>query len=207
VEQVPTLEVFADVWCPFAHVGLRAAAAFRSVRGREDVPFLIRSWPLELVNGVPLVPATTAEHVRELREQVAPDLFRGFDVAHFPTSSLRALALAELGYRRDAHTGEAVSFALREALFEEGRDVASDEVLGDLATRYGLDPLEATEESVRASWSLGQARGVRGSPHFFCSGRDAFCPTLEVRRDGDGHLEVAWRAHELETFLSTCFVT
>lgn len=45
------IEVYADVWCPFAHVGLKAAAAVRDQFGRQNVSLVMRAWPLELVNG------------------------------------------------------------------------------------------------------------------------------------------------------------
>lgn len=52
------------------------------------------SWPLELVNGTPLDPGEVAGHVRDLRAQVAPDLFARFDPATLPRTTLPALALA-----------------------------------------------------------------------------------------------------------------
>ena len=52
----PVIEVFADIWCPFAHVGLLAIAEERIRTGRFDVAIRVRAWPLELVNGVPLDP-------------------------------------------------------------------------------------------------------------------------------------------------------
>ena len=50
------LEVFADVCCPFTHVGLRRIVRRRAELGRDDVVLVVRAWPLELVNGVPLDP-------------------------------------------------------------------------------------------------------------------------------------------------------
>jgi hypothetical protein len=69
--------------------------------GRDDVVLRVRAWPLELVNGEPLDPTITAEHVDDLRTQVASDLFAHFDPDHFPRTSLRALAVAAVAYRRD----------------------------------------------------------------------------------------------------------
>jgi hypothetical protein len=54
------LEVYADIGCPFAHVGLRAAIHERSRLGRDDVKLVIPAWPLELVNGAPLHTASMA---------------------------------------------------------------------------------------------------------------------------------------------------
>ena len=120
----PTIEVFADIWCPFTHVGLRTIEEQRARTGRTDVAIWVRAWPLELVNGAPLDPTVTWEHADDLRAQVAPNLFRHLDVDRFPSSTLDALALANRAYRTDLQVGERMSFALRDALFEEGRDIS-----------------------------------------------------------------------------------
>jgi len=61
--------------------------------------------------------------------QVAPDLFRRFDAEYFPNSTLPALAVADAAFEQSLETGEAVSFALRDALFEEGLDISRPDVL------------------------------------------------------------------------------
>jgi predicted DsbA family dithiol-disulfide isomerase len=198
------LEVYADIWCPFAHVGLRAAVASRARLASSDVALVIRAWPLELVNAAPMDPVATADHIRDLRAQVAPGLFAGFDPGRFPVTTLPALALGELAYRRGPRVGEAMSLALRDALFEEGRDISRPDVLAEMAARFGLDP-PSGDEAVLESWRAGQARGVLGSPHFFCRDRDAFCPSLDIERDARGHLLVRRNAEKLESFLAACF--
>ncbi|HUJ66380.1 MAG TPA: hypothetical protein VLX59_12630, partial [Acidimicrobiales bacterium] len=82
----PTVEVFADIWCPFTHVGLRTIEEQRTRCGRSDVGIWVRAWPLELVNGEPLDPVATWEHASELRQQVAPGLFEHLNVNRFPRS-------------------------------------------------------------------------------------------------------------------------
>jgi hypothetical protein len=67
---VCAIEIYADVWCPFAHVGLHYVVARRADQGRDDVLLDIRAWPLELVNGTPLNPAVVASHVQELRSRM-----------------------------------------------------------------------------------------------------------------------------------------
>ena len=57
---VNVIEVYADVWCPFAYVGLLCVVERRAQLEREDVFLNIRAWPLELVNGAPLDPEATA---------------------------------------------------------------------------------------------------------------------------------------------------
>ncbi len=157
----PVIEVFADIWCPFAHVGLRAIEEQRARAGRSDVAIWVRAWPLELVNGAPLDPTVTWEHAEDLREQVAPNLFSHLDVDRFPTSTLEALALANRAYRTDVQLGEQVSFALRDALFEEGRDISDPVTLEYLADDLGMAlPDETDRAAVIADWHEGRRRGV-----------------------------------------------
>lgn len=206
VEGVSSIEVFADVWCPFAHVGLRATVRRRQALGRVESPLRIRAWPLELVNEAALDPATTALHVAELRAQVAPELFRGFDPGCFPSTSLPALALSAAAYREGDGVGEAVALALRDALFEEGRDIADPGVLSEIGSLHGVVvPDRADLGAVLADWRRGQERGVKGSPHFFCGNRDVFCPSLDISRHTDGQLVVRRNTKALDDFLDDCW--
>jgi predicted DsbA family dithiol-disulfide isomerase len=199
------IEVFADIWCPFAHVGLHRTVERRARVTGDDFELEIRAWPLELVNGASLDPATTAHHVSELRSLVAPDLFLHFDPGHFPTTSLPALASAHAAYDHDRKTGESVSLALRDALFEQGLDISRPEVIAGVAADWGVPPYGAADEqSVLDDWHEGVARGVRGSPHFFCGDTEAFCPSLDIAKDGDGRLEIHVDLDALDTFLAGC---
>ncbi len=201
----PVMEVFADIWCPFAHVGLQTIHAQRARTGRADVAIWVRAWPLELVNGTPLDPALTVEHANELREQVAPNLFRHLDVNRFPSSTLDALTLAHRAYRSDFEAGERVSFALRDALFEEGRDISERSTLEDLARELGVAiPDESDRAAVVADWHEGQRRGVLGSPHFFCGDDDVFCPSLDITKDPVKGLSIVRDASRLTDFLARC---
>jgi predicted DsbA family dithiol-disulfide isomerase len=201
----PIIEVFADIWCPFAHVGLRAIEEQRARAERSDVAIRVRAWPLELVNGSPLDPGVTKEHADELRDQVAPDLFAHFDLERFPTSTLDALAMANRAYQTDLGIGERVSFALRDALFEEGRDISDPVVLEYLAHDLGVVmPDESDRAAVVADWEEGQRRGVRGSPHFFCGDTDVFCPSLDITKDPDEGLSIVRDASRLTEFVERC---
>jgi predicted DsbA family dithiol-disulfide isomerase len=202
------IEVFADVWCPFAHVGLRAVVARRRELGRDDVALRIRAWPLEFVNGQPLDRHEVAEEIADLRAQVAGDLFAGFDERAFPHTSLPALALASAAYRRSDRTGEAVSFALRNALFEEGRDIGDPGVVASIAAAYDLDAVGPDDDAaVLADWHEGQRRDVKGSPHFFCGAINAFCPALVIAKDENHHLRVRVNPHGLDDFMTRCLST
>jgi predicted DsbA family dithiol-disulfide isomerase len=196
------VEVFADVSCPFAHVGLRRFVQRRALLSRDDLVLRIRAWPLELVNGSPLDPGSTATHVSELREQVAPDLFAGFDVSSFPESSLEALALAAAAYRTGDRIGERVSLALREALFEAGRNIGDVAVLRAIAAEQGIAVRSPDAvDAIIADWEEGKRRGVRGSPEFFVKGLGYFCPTLDITRV-NGQLRIVPDIDGLTAFLN-----
>jgi len=198
------LEVFADVMCPFAHIGLARVAARRDELG-ADVVLAVKAWPLELINGRALDPDFVAEEIDVLRAGVAPDLFVGFDAAAFPTTTLPALDLAHAAALVDAATGERVSLALRRALWEEGRDVADPEVLAEIAAAHGVDvDPERDRAGMLAEWEDGRARGVRGSPEFVLDGAAWFCPSLNVRRV-DGELLVDVDATTMASFLEAVF--
>ena len=201
----PVIEVFADVWCPFTHVGLRAIDEQRIRTDRTDVAIRVRAWPLELVNGAPLDPWVTKEHAEDLRAQVAPNLFRHFDVERFPRSTLDALALANRAYRTGLEVGERVSFALRDLLFEEGCDISERATLEHLAGEYGIDmPEESDHADVIAEWHTGVQRCVLGSPHFFCGSADVFCPSLDITKDPERGVSIVRDASRLTEFLERC---
>jgi predicted DsbA family dithiol-disulfide isomerase len=201
----PVVEVFADVCCPFTHVGLRRLVERRDELGRADVRMRVRAWPLEVVNGAPLDPALVAEEVHELRSTVAPDLFAGFDVEAFPSTSRPALALAFAGYRRDISTGEAVSLALRELLFEKGEDIGDPSVLALVEQEFGIHAGADDAASVDVDHREGSRRGVIGSPHFFTSSGSFFCPALDIGRDESGRLRISLDAAGFGEFLDSCF--
>ena len=199
------IEAFADIWCPFAHVGLRAVVHRRHELGRDDVVLRIRAWPLELVNGRPQDVDATRRHIEDLRAQCAPDMFRGFDPSTFPRTSLPALALAAAAYGSDERTGEAVSFALRDALFEEGKDISDAAVLRSVAEHHGIGEVSpADRQSVHDDWHAGQERGAQGSPHFFCRDTSAFCPSLDIEKGHEGHVDVKPDPAALDAFLTAC---
>ena len=205
---MPLIEVFADVWCPFAHVGLRAFVARRRELGREDVSLWIRAWPLELVNSEPLEGHHVAQEVEDLRTQVAADLFTAFDEDAFPTTSLPALTLAASAYGRDAPTGEQVSLRLRDAIFEEGRDVSDEDVLSSIARAHDLQLAAPNDhEAVVGDWREGQRRGVKGSPHFFCGEVSEFCPSLHIAKDGEDRLHVRADPARLNDFVRRCLAS
>jgi len=198
------VEVFADVVCPFTHVGLRRFVQRRSELGREDVQLRIRAWPLELVNGVPLDVDLVADEVDELHREVAPDCFAGFRPDRFPATSLPAMALADLAYEQGLDVGEQVSLELRSLLFERGVDISRPEVLQALAAENDLDGDLDHRDAVLRDLAEGRRRGVVGSPHFFTPLGGFFCPALDVARDETGRLRVRANRERFDQFLDAC---
>jgi predicted DsbA family dithiol-disulfide isomerase len=198
------VEVFADVGCPFTHIGLRRFVDRRAELGRDEVHLWVRAWPLEIVNGTPLDAHFVAEEIDEIRPQVATDLFAGFVESAFPATTTPAMALAALAYDRDLATGEQVSLALRDAVFERGHDVADPAVLAAIAEAHHLDAGAIDPARVQSDHTEGVERGVIGSPHFFTLDGGFFCPSLDVSRNEHGQLQVVPDAAAFDAFVASC---
>src|SRR5690349_9913221 len=137
-----TVEVFADIWCPYAQVGIRRFVQRRWAAARNDLVLRVRAWPLELVNGEPLDGDHVAEQIEELRRQATPHLFSGFDLRHFPRTTLPALDLVNDAYARGLRVGERASLAVRDAIFERGADISDPAVLDRLRIDLALGPAD-----------------------------------------------------------------
>ena len=186
------LEVFADVTCPFTHVGLRRLIAERAVRGVAEPVLHVRAWPLELVNDEPTPVHVIAPEVNQLRANVVPDLFQGFRPDVLPPSTIPWLAEAAAAYGRAPDDGERYSLDVRDAIFERG-------VLPEPGP-YTDDDVAA----VHADLAEGRERGVQGSPHFFTDHGDFFCPSLDVRKES-GEVHVSFDEAGLARFLEAVF--
>lgn len=199
------IEVFADIACPFTHVGLRRLVEARDARS-AGTEIRVRAWPLEWINGRPLDPDLVAREIAALRAHVAPEMFAGFDAAKFPRTSLPAFGLVAAAYARDDARGVTASLAVRDALFERGLDIADPEVIRALAEMLDVEPLapESAQTSVRADWERGKNRGVLGSPHFFVGKVGWFCPTLRVHHD-DGAFDVQSAQESTREFYAAAF--
>jgi predicted DsbA family dithiol-disulfide isomerase len=199
------IEVFSDVWCPFAYVGIRRVVAERDRAGAGAV-LSFRAWPLELVNGAPLPADLVVEEAHTLRAQVAPELFAGIGVDHFPSSTIGALGLSAWAADADPVVGEQVALELRSSLFERGEDIGDHAVLERIAAAHGLS-LPGPPwmlDRVTADLEEGRRRGVRGSPHFFVRTEDYFCPTLRLSHEG-GLLHAGVDVDGLTAFLARAF--
>jgi len=197
-----TVEVFADITCPFTHVGLSRVATLLADSG-ASVDLRVRAWPLEWVNGTPLEAAAVAVKAAALREGLDIDQFTGLDTDHWPCTTIPALNLAASARQAGSAIGLAVSRELRDALFERGTDIADLAALAEMASRHGL-PVPAAEpsQSVLDDYAEGKSRGVRGSPDFFIGNDEFFCPALDLGHDESGNLTAQFDMRGLEAFMA-----
>ncbi len=202
------IEVFAELCCPFTHVGLRRMIDERAAHGRADVVLRVRAWPLEVVNGTPLDAHFIAEEVDDIRRQIAPDLFSGFTAEVMPSTSMPGMTLVDHAYGHDLRVGEAVSLELRDLLFEQGVDVSRADVLLAVAARHDLSVTTDdlfVDDAVLDDLAEGRRRGVVGSPHFFTRDGGFFCPALDISRDDRGHLRILGDPEGFAAFTRSCF--
>ena len=197
-----TVEVYADITCPFTHVGLKRVVQHVNDMS-EPAEVIVRAWPLEWVNGTPLDVDAVLVKAAALSEQLGIDDFSGLRADAWPSSTIPALNLAAAAYERDAATGLAVSLDLRAALFERGEDIGDTDVLAHISALHDLPaPPTETSSAVQDDYDGGLARGVKGSPHFFVASDDFFCPALDLGHDTDGHLTARFDADMLADFFA-----
>ena len=197
-----TVEVYADITCPFTHVGLKQIV--RHLGETENpVDVIVRAWPLEWVNGSPLAVDAVKVNAAALTEQLGVDDFSGLRADHWPSSTIPALNLVASAYERDPVVGLAVSLELRAALFEHGIDVGDPDVLAFIAANHHLPP-PPTEggADVHRDYEVGKSRGVLGSPHFFIGDDGFFCPSLDIGHDTDGKLTAQFDSEGLDEFFA-----
>ncbi|MFV0258131.1 MAG: DsbA family protein [Acidimicrobiales bacterium] len=198
-----SVEVYADVGCPFAYVGLTRLFAERD-RRQARIPITVRAWPLEYVNGQPLDPHHIIAEVDDIRAQVAPDLFAGARADTFPPSSLPAFALTSAAYADSQAAGEAVAMEVRRAVFERGLDASDPDVLASIAAAHGLT-VPTDTAAVDVEYEGGRQRGVVGSPHIFVDEYSVFCPTLKIAKQDDGHFQVDLDPASIERLMARIF--
>jgi predicted DsbA family dithiol-disulfide isomerase len=197
-----TVEVFADVTCPFTHVGLKQVVRHLAELDRAILVH-VRAWPLEWVNGEPLDSTAVAAKIDALQTQLGVDDFSGFRSDRWPSTTIPALNLAAAAHTSDPSTGLEVSLELRTALFKRGLDIGDHRVLGSIATAYGLRaPSSQPSRTIRDDYEQGRLRGVRGSPHFWIDDDEYFCPSLDIGHDRAGKLTASFDTQGLARFIS-----
>ncbi|MDN5858397.1 MAG: DsbA family protein [Pseudonocardia sp.] len=188
-----TIQVWSDLLCPFAYVGLIRLRRARTRLGLE-VEVEHRSFPLELFNGPHPRRGTDTEAVglgpiepdARFRVWTAPD-----DV--YPHTVLLAAEAVYAAAEQGRAAAEEFDLALRAAFWSHSRSIAHRQVILDVAGEAGLDAtaLAAALDTGRhrgdlmADFAVAQSDAVPGSPAFrLPDGGTAHNPGITVHWEG-----------------------
>ncbi|MEF8816107.1 MAG: DsbA family oxidoreductase [Salinibacter sp.] len=178
-----TVDVYADIACPWCYVG--RARLKQALARRPDLDVTLRWRPFQLQPNLPPEGRDFRSAIEEkfgdwarakqmferVREMGAAEgLAFDFDAIDVAPNTADAHRLVLWG--QDQNAGDAVATALFRAIFSEGRNVTEPEVLVDCAADAGLDAeaaralLDGDEyaEAVRESQHRAQQRGITGVP-------------------------------------------
>jgi predicted DsbA family dithiol-disulfide isomerase len=189
-KQHMTIDVFADVVCPWCYIGKRRLE--RALEMRPDVEVTCRWHPFQLNPDMPMEGISWDSFVREKfggpkrarslfervsRSAAADGLDLRFDHIHSSPNTLDAhrLILWATGHGKEWEMADALFLAH----FTQGRDIGDREVLAAIAGEQGLSSEEAhallesnagTAE-VKASQSAAYSIGIQGVPFFIIDER------------------------------------
>lgn len=184
-----TVDVWADIACPWCWVGKRRlAAALADFPHRDSVEVVHRSYeldaaaPRKLSDDTPFAArlahkyGTGVDQAAAMIQQVvdvaaADDIHLDFTRIR-PGNSFDAHRLLHLA--RDRNLQPALAERLFRAYLSEGREIGEHDVLTPLAVEVGLDRAEVEAvlaadtyaADVRADEEEARQRGIRGVPYF-----------------------------------------
>ena len=119
-----------------------------------------------------------------------------------PGHVVATLELAAAANRHDIASGERASLLLRDALFEQGRDISCPDELAAVAEAITLPGPISTADQVLADWHEGQRR-ASSADACFVGDTDYFCPALRTERI-DGHLRITCDLDRFDEFIRRC---
>ena len=190
-----TIDVYADIACPWCYVG--RARLKQALAERPDLDVSLRWRPFQLQPDMPPDgrdfrtvlekkfggwdrAERMFERVREMGAETGLTFdFEAIEVAPNTADAHRLVLWAEEQQGEDA--ADAAATALFRAYFTEGRNVSAPEVLVDCAGDVGLDEDaartlldgDAHAEAVRESQTQAQRRGITGVPCYVFDDRHA----------------------------------
>jgi predicted DsbA family dithiol-disulfide isomerase len=191
-----TVQVWSDLLCPFAYVGLLRFYRARTRLGLDDaVRVEHRSFPLELFNGPHPRRGTDSEAVGLGRIEPGAEfrLWSGPDDRYPHTVLLAAEAVLAAGAQSHA-AGEALDLALRRAFWTHSRSISHRGVILDVAGEAGavdVGKLAAALDDGRhradlmADFAVARTDAIAASPTFRLADGSAHTnPGIEVHWDG-----------------------
>lgn len=187
-----TIEVWSDLLCPFAYVGL-----LRLRRARErlglDVVLVHRSYPLELFNGPHPRRGTDTEAVGLGQIEPAAN-FRVWTAADdlYPHTVLLAAEAVHAAAEQGPVAAEELDLALRSAFWTDSRSIAHRQVILDVAAPLlDVTALAAALDGGRrratlmADYAVARTDAIPGSPTFrLPDGTTAHNPGITVHWEG-----------------------
>jgi predicted DsbA family dithiol-disulfide isomerase len=190
--------VFADLWCPFAHIAIHRLHTTRERLGLTGrVHFDVHAFPLELLNGEPSPRTGTdseAAGLGRLEPAAGWQLWQAKDYL-FPSTTLPALEAVIAAKAQGLPAAEQLDRALRRAFWAESRCVSNRAVIMAAAASTGVVDTAALAEALddgrarsalSADAALSATERVTCSPHLFLpDGTDLANPGIEVRWEGD----------------------
>jgi predicted DsbA family dithiol-disulfide isomerase len=189
-----TIEVWSDLLCPFAYVGLLRLRRARARLGL-DTAIEHHTFPLELFNGPHPRRGTDTEAVG--LGQIEPDAgFRVWTAADdlYPHTVLLAAEAVHAASAQGLAAGEELDLALRRAFWTESRSISHRKVILDVAgavPQVDVDELAAAldegryRKDVMADFAVAQTDAIAGSPTFrFADGTTVTNPGIEMHWEG-----------------------
>ncbi|MGI5126249.1 DsbA family oxidoreductase [Pseudonocardia sp. CA-107938] len=189
-----TIQVWSDLLCPFAYVGI-----LRLRRARErlglDVELEHHTFPLELFNGPHPRRGTDTEAVG--LGQIEPEAqFRVWTEPddRYPHTVLLAAEAVHAASAQGLRAGEELDLALRRAFWTRSRSISHRQVILDVAAELPDVDVEALAAAldtgrhradVMADFAVSQTDAIAGSPTFrLPDGTTVTNPGIEVHWEG-----------------------
>jgi predicted DsbA family dithiol-disulfide isomerase len=189
-----TIEMWSDLLCPFAYVGLLRLRRARSRLGL-DVRIEHHTFPLELFNGPHPRRGTDTEAVG--LGQIEPEAgFRVWTAADdlYPHTVLLAAEAVHAASAQSLAAGEELDLALRRAFWTESRSISHRQVILDVAA--AIPPVDVDEltaalddgrhrKQVMADFAVAGSDAIPASPTLlFADGTAVTNPGIEVHWEG-----------------------
>jgi len=192
---MPTIEVWSDLLCPFAYVGLLRLRRARERLGLSDVLLEHHTFPLELFDGPHPRRGTDTEAVG--LGQIEPEAgFRVWTAADdlYPHTVLLAAEAVHAASAQSLTAGEELDLALRRAFWAESRSICHRQVILDVAAgvpQVDVAGLAAAlddgrhRKQVMADFAVASTDAIPGSPTFrFPDGTTVTNPGIRVHWEG-----------------------